>query len=745
MTLSNSPARPGAADADVDAMSSVIARVRRRRADGRRVLLGATGDESAIRSFASGIAESDAGWYALMALSLFAALDEATAYLISALGPDISNSLGVSASTYTNVAAQRQTFVGLTALQFAAIFYKRRQRARLSNNFGLQYGPSLVIGSLVTWVPAMTAVIGGAGTGAAVVYAAHRPLIMDTYPPGIRLRALSLHRGAAVVGAIGGPVLVAILAGPVGLSWRGVLLVAGVIFFLISLVGLRLRDPGYGQHDSDQIAGLMREGSADSPARQDDPTELTFGEALRRTWLIPTVRRLLAVWAVLGVVVNPVVTYQGFWLKEQFDLTTSERAAFFAGSWCLALPVLWWAARNGERIWQHDPARLVRLTAGVLVFLGCGLVIAVVPVLWLSLAGFSIVFAAEAVAVATLSLVLMTVVRPRARSLVAALSAVYFGLVGGEGGALLLGGVESRYSAAAAIAVMTVPALGAALLLKKAASGVEADVDAVATEVLEDEGVRALASSPRRELPLLACRGIDFSYGQLQVLFGVDFTVRDGEMLALLGVNGAGKSSLLKVISGIGFPSAGSVRLRGTDVTYLDAERRVGLGLTQIPGGRGVFGSMTVADNLRGMGYTLGRDRRRLEAAIDECLEAFPVLAARRNQPAATLSGGEQQMLALSKALILRPRLLLIDELSLGLAPVAVERLLGMVRRINAAGTAIVLVEQSVSIALDVVDHAYFMEKGQIQFDGPASDLLVRDDLLRAVFLGAAGPTGRGV
>ena len=209
-------------------------------------------------------------------------------------------------------------------------------------------------------------------------------------------------------------------------------------------------------------------------------------------------------------------------------------------------------------------------------------------------------------------------------------------------------------------------------------------------------------------------------------------------MTALLGVNGAGKSTLLRVISGVGLPQAGSVRLQGTDITYLDPGRRVGLGITQIPGGKAVFGSMSVADNLRGYGYLLGRDSKALSAAMDRSFDAFPRLAERRNQPASTLSGGEQQMLALSKALILKPRLLLIDELSLGLAPVIVGQLIDMVRALNAEGMAIVLVEQSVNIALNLVDHAYFMEKGQMRFDGRAADLLAREDLLRAVFLQGA-------
>ena len=151
---------------------------------------------------------------------------------------------------------------------------------------------------------------------------------------------------------------------------------------------------------------------------------------------------------------------------------------------------------------------------------------------------------------------------------------------------------------------------------------------------------------------------------------------------------------------------------------------------------------MSVVENLRLLSFTHGRDRKAIDAGIDASFEAFPVLGERRNQPAQTLSGGEQQMLALSKALILKPRLLLIDELSLGLAPTVVASLLDAVRRINQTGTAVVLVEQSVNIALSLVQHAYFMERGQIRFDGPSEELLQRDDLVRSVFLkGAAAAT----
>jgi ABC-type branched-subunit amino acid transport system ATPase component len=208
--------------------------------------------------------------------------------------------------------------------------------------------------------------------------------------------------------------------------------------------------------------------------------------------------------------------------------------------------------------------------------------------------------------------------------------------------------------------------------------------------------------------------------------------------VALRGTNGAGTSTLLKVISGLCLPHHGTIRLHGRDITYVEPTRRVELGISQVPGGRGVFGPMSVAENLRVLAYSHGRDRRAVDRGIDASFEAFPRLAERRSQQASTLSGGEQQMLGLATAFILRPRLLLIDELSLGLAPKVVGELLDMVRRINQEGAAVVLVEQSVNVALSVVDHAYFMEKGEIRFDGKAADLLTRPDLLRSVFLEGA-------
>jgi len=240
-------------------------------------------------------------------------------------------------------------------------------------------------------------------------------------------------------------------------------------------------------------------------------------------------------------------------------------------------------------------------------------------------------------------------------------------------------------------------------------------------------------------VPVLQVSGIDFAYGHVQVLFDVGFEVQRGEVLALLGTNGAGKSTILRVIAGLGTPSRGVVRLNGLTVTYVAPERRGSLGIRLLPGGKGVFPQMTVRENLEMAGFVYRHDRADQERRIADVLGLFPGLAGRQGQAAGSLSGGEQQMLALGCTLLHEPEVLLIDELSLGLSPVMVSQLLDVVARLKASGSTIVIVEQSLNVALAVADRAVFLEKGQVRFAGAAAELAERDDLARAVFLGRDG------
>jgi len=247
-------------------------------------------------------------------------------------------------------------------------------------------------------------------------------------------------------------------------------------------------------------------------------------------------------------------------------------------------------------------------------------------------------------------------------------------------------------------------------------------------------------ASPGRS-PLLVCEGIDVAYGSVQVLFGVDLQVGEGEIVGLLGTNGAGKSTLLRAVTGLTPPRSGSVRLDGEDITGAEPAEVAARGVSFMPGGRAIFPGLTVGENLE-----LARWLHRADpdpAETEQVLELFPALAGRLDERAALLSGGQQQMVALAQALLTRPRLLLIDELSLGLAPVVVGELIGVVRRLRDEGVTVVLVEQSVNVALELADRAVFMEKGEVRFTGPARDLAGRTDLLRSVFIGDGEPRDR--
>lgn len=265
-------------------------------------------------------------------------------------------------------------------------------------------------------------------------------------------------------------------------------------------------------------------------------------------------------------------------------------------------------------------------------------------------------------------------------------------------------------------------------------------VSALAARVLDDDRSGRTAPpepvghvhAPGADDPVLEVRDIDFSYGRVQVLFGVDLAVHAGETVALLGSNGAGKSTLLRVMSGLELPARGAVMLHGRSITDTTAEARVRLGITQLSGGHTTFPPLSVAENLRVGAYRYSRAdaKRRVESALDP----FPMLAERRDSKAGDLSGGQQHMLALAMALLQAPDILLVDELSLGLAPLVRNQVLGVVRDLKAGGMTMVIVEQSLDIAFALADRAVFMEKGTVRFAGTSHELSQRDDLVHAAF-----------
>jgi ABC-type branched-subunit amino acid transport system ATPase component/MFS family permease len=711
--------------------------------DQARRALGVTGEEGeAPTPLRQVLSRYNLGFYPLIAIGLLGLIDLFPGYAFAVLTPDISRSLGISKGAIAGIVALKTLAIAVAPLPIAALAQRHARRAMICVITAVVWSVFAIATSFAVsiWGLLLVLLIDGFSTGS--VAALHSPLLLDSYPSEARVRVLSGYQAFVAMGQVVSPLLVALLSAVVGLTWRGSFATIGAVSLCVALIAIRLRDPGFGRWDTEQIRATVRahhgEGMGGEVVSSED-VELRFFEIVRRLMLIPTMRRLLTALAVFGLLLIPYQTFLFFFLEERWGLGPGARGLFFSFAAAVSIGALVLFGRNGEARFREDPGGLLRL-AGVLlaaavVLIGLG---GLSPWLWGMVAFFAGSQALIAILTPSLYSALLSVVPSHMRPHASALAGIFLGGVGGIIGALFLSGIDRRFGVGGAMVALVIPGVIGALILRSTGKLVAKDLDRMIDEVIEDEEIRRITASGGH-LPMLACRNVDFSYGQLQVLFDCNFTVDDGEMVALLGVNGAGKSTLLKVISGIGLPSRGSCRFRGTDITYLDAERRLRLGITQIPGGRAVFGPMTVVENLRSFGYTIGRDAKRLDAALDLCFDAFPRLAERRNQNASTLSGGEQQMLGLSKGLILRPQLLLIDELSLGLAPVIVGQLLDMVRQINEEGTAVVLVEQSVNIALNLVDHAYFMEKGEIRFDGPAQELLERDDLLRAVFLEGAG------
>jgi len=236
---------------------------------------------------------------------------------------------------------------------------------------------------------------------------------------------------------------------------------------------------------------------------------------------------------------------------------------------------------------------------------------------------------------------------------------------------------------------------------------------------------------------LLEIRDLHVGYGNVEVLHGISLDVGEGEIVALLGSNGAGKTTTLRAISGLIRPRAGEIVMAGQPLNALRANQIVALGLGHVPEGRRMFGALTVEENLQLGGYLIRRDGAVLAQRMDHVFQTFPRLGERRSQLAGTLSGGEQQMLAIARALMLRPRIIVLDEPSMGLAPKLVRVIFSMIADICKEGTSILLVEQNARQALRIDHRAYVLESGRIALAGPARDL-AQDSRVRAAYLGGS-------
>lgn len=235
-------------------------------------------------------------------------------------------------------------------------------------------------------------------------------------------------------------------------------------------------------------------------------------------------------------------------------------------------------------------------------------------------------------------------------------------------------------------------------------------------------------------MALLELKDLEVYYGMIQAIKGVSFEVNEGEVIALIGANGAGKTTILHTITGLLSPKKGSVLFEGTDITKIPAHKIVSLGMAHVPEGRRVFAQMSVYQNLK-MGAFTRTDKEEIESTLEMVYKRFPRLEERRNQLAGTLSGGEQQMLAMGRALMSHPKIILMDEPSMGLSPILVNEIFDIIRSVNEAGTTVLLVEQNAKKALAVANRAYVLETGKIVASGDAKDLM-NDDSIKKAYLG---------
>ena len=235
-------------------------------------------------------------------------------------------------------------------------------------------------------------------------------------------------------------------------------------------------------------------------------------------------------------------------------------------------------------------------------------------------------------------------------------------------------------------------------------------------------------------MALLEIKDLEVSYGIIKAIKGISFDVNEGEVIALIGANGAGKTTILHTITGLITADRGTVQFEGKEITKVPAHKIVGMGMAHVPEGRRVFANLTVLQNLK-MGAFTRSDKNEIDATIEKVYKRFPRLKERQNQTAGTLSGGEQQMLAMGRALMSQPKIILMDEPSMGLSPIFVNEIFDIIKEVSESGTTVLLVEQNAKKALSIADRAYVLETGRITLEGKASDLL-HDESVQKAYLG---------
>jgi len=576
-----------------------------------------------------------------------------------------------------------------------------------------------------------------ASVGSAVNLTVHNSYLADAYPTEGRSRIFSWHYLSDPIAQTVGILVFGYIVAYTN-NWRWGLMVAAA-GIPISLLLFTLPEPDKGTNESSHI---LKASGMDAQSQQEQAPRVLLGSAVTRLLRIRSLYYELVAVAVLGFVSISSSLFGNLYFVRVWHQNTTQRSDIYSIiglAAFLGLPV---AYTVGDRLFRRAPQAPLVLAGICITVYGTLFTISLyMPRLWLVVAFQLLANAAVAPIAIAIFQTLAATAPPEMRTICFAMFGVYAAVFGGFAGGIVLGAISDATNVTTALTFIgPVCAVGGALLAV-GSRFVRRDITLVIEDVLERyaEGRRRNSGGA---IPALQVHDLDFSYGTQQVLFDVNVEVAEGEIVALLGTNGAGKSTLLRAVSGLDHPHRGVIRIFGVNCTYLEPEQIIDRGAALLVGGKMTFAGLTVRDNLRIGEHSLRRDGSRAKRALDEAIGLFPELEDRLEQPAGTLSGGEQQMLALARVMMTKPRLLMIDELALGLAPMTVERLLEIVRAVNASGATVILVEQSVNRAMSLARHAFFLERGEVRFDGPTEQLLERHDLLRPVFL--AGPASSG-
>lgn len=657
----------------------------------------------------------------LLVLAGILFLDQFDKAAFSAMTPEVQDFFGLD---YAGISILIALATLATILLTVPVGYLS-DRIRRTSLAGIG-AATLALFALITGFAPTVVVLAVARAGSSLNQAtnpAHYSLLSDWYPPAVRPGVFAFRQMAYEAGSMLGPLVAGAVAALT--LWQVTFVVEALPMAVLAVVAfVWLREPVRGEQER-RALGLSEE---EALAEEHPPS---FAESLRIAWSVRSLRRIILSLPFLGGASLGLVTLFSLYYDQVFNVGPGLRGVLLALPQPFAFLGLIVGGTISNRFLQDRPAQVVAYTGAMslvaaLMILGIALapdlVIAVVLSCLLS-------FAITILTPALLSL-LSLVLPPRARGIGLSLGGIatipgylFFFLA-----SVVADGVGLRGGIAVLVPVLVV----GALILASGATMVAPDIRSAAAAAMAAQISREAARAGKAKL--LVVHDLDVSYGPVQVLFNVDFEVDEGEVVALLGTNGAGKSTLLRAVSGLSAPANGAIFFDGQDITQMPAYEHVSRGIVSMPGGKGTFPTLTVRENLR-----LAQWDGDAATPLDEVLEIFPELRRYLDSEAGGLSGGEQQMIALGQALLSKPRLLMIDELSLGLSPAVVGRLIDVVKRIHAGGTTVILVEQSVNVALTMADRAVFMEKGEVRFSGPTAELMERSDILRSVYLKGTG------